>query len=503
MISKIFVEFTNVSGQRVFRVLPAQPVVFRIGTPTENVSSPGIHYAANRLEPSSSPTLLESGFFLSPVTSQLLQASPATSLHASSGRVLETDHLKKALNSGAMTDFGANTVLSEQTRLALQQKEQESEYKAMTYTRDVIRDRIEYILKKNGVSREYAEPLFDVLYHQQLGRLYTDVYGVRYSGDMWLKTDLDKRIVIDLHQAAKVFQSFAQTRLGDGKTWIPKTDLERKMSGEWFTQFVDDTVSSIVKKGNLEGKNAAPTTGKQVSQLTDKESCGCPDVPDELRQAYLSTPDIDQFDPKSFEGLPALFELPRWDIERTYGLEPRLNKVDVDCTTMLTYDYPAVLAHRIKMLKAEKGPSRDIKILEDLKANIDKVLLDERYLNSTVSEANNTARFLALEGEKGLARAYENSVKSYVQRLASEPAVMKQIKNLKMPDNMAQSFFTLAHDPSYREKLFEAVEAYISTGNSNLSRYSGESHIAANPAKPNFKETLLKKVVASFGTKTS
>lgn len=502
MASKIVVEFSEATGQKVFRSKPVQTFFvsadMQEGRPRPSKNNESA-FSVNVQNGSQLYGNIRQNFFLSSILAKVQQYVPTPLTPPSA---TETDYLHAILNTKQAAVSKDDVNRSTDTVISMRNEENHSKEDVRNYVRKVMGDRIKITLEKNLVSPAYAEPIFDILYNQRIEKLYTEVFGMPYRGEMWLKTDLDKRIIIEQYQATKVFESFAAKQLNNrGQEWVPASELEKKMSGEWFAEYVDETVQSIVDKGKLdsrEPKVSSETAEKVQTGIPDHH---CADVPEILRQAYLSTPNIEQFNSKSFEGLPALFELPKWDVERAYGVEPRLNKIEVDCKKMLDYDYPAVLSHRIKMLKAERGPSRDIQILEDLKTNIEKVTSGERYLTSSVWEANNTARFLALEGEHGLYRAYEKSIKTYSQLLRQEETQMNRMAYLQIPDNMAKNFIMLDNDPDYKKRLDEKVEAYMMDKNSNLERFSEDKRIPSDNEKQNFKDRLLNKVVESFGMK--
>lgn len=499
MVSRIVVEVSERTGRKVFRFQPShRPFAVQIASAQQNTS---VSLARVLAAPASPPSSSLSGFALAGLVSRLPVALPVNPPLYPVPPAVETGHLKEALSPDPGPRQETPTGGSSQSSVATT-RNTVSDAEATAYTEQVIEDRIRYILKRNGASYHLVEPIFDVIYRQRFDRLYTEVYGETYDTKEWTPTELDGTIATDLRRATTVFRSFAATRLtGREAEWQPRTTLEQKMSGEWYADLVDKTVASIMKqRAERFGDHTQTRVDETVPDSPVADHCA--HVPEELRRAYLATNDIGSFDPKAFEGLPALFELPRWDIERSSGKEPRLNKVEVDCEKMLSYDYPAVLAHRIKMLKAEGGEPKDIRILEELKANIETVLSQERYLSSSVWEANNTARHIALEGEEGLRRAYTNSTRTFVRLLMDRPAVMEQVEYLGIPSSSASGYFTLLNDPLYRVRLEEAVTAYVMDRNSNLEEFSGAS-VPETDEDAGFKAGLLQKVVASFGTATA
>lgn len=493
MLSKILVQISNQSGSKVFRV---QPAIRPFTIPIDNfhaVSRPVILtpptpvYIQNLSAYAIVPPQVSSNFLLSKIAARY----PVQSLPTSSIYVPKALSLQNALKKETISHEPYRNQKTEENRLQIPLSE------GITYTHKLIRDRIKSVLKQNGITDAYVEPIFDALYNGRLDRLYREVYNKPYPGKQTTSGQPDRRILNDMGQVFRSFESFAASQLYDrGKSWQPQTVLDRKMSGEWFVDYMDRNIESIIDQGNL-----TKMQSRETNEVDTDKANHCPHVPNLLKQAYLSTPNIDKFNSKAFEGLPALFELPRWDIERSSGLEPRLNKLEVDCETMLSYDYPAVLAHRIKMLKAEGGAAEDIRILEDLKNNIDAVLLEERYLNSSVWEANNTARYLALEGEEGLRRAYKNSVSNFVENLTQKPAVREQAEYLGLHDSMVKNYFTLVNNPHYKAKLVEAMTGYVMEKNSNLPGISGDQPAASPPKEDTgYLGRILDQVVNSFGT---
>jgi hypothetical protein len=235
------------------------------------------------------------------------------------------------------------------------------------------------------------------------------------------------------------------------------------------------TLETILKQTGSQGASSGSLAGNTALNLKEVMYFGAEKpplyyyVPDKLWQAVVTTPDLKR-GIEAFDGLPAIFELPKWEVETGYGVEPRFKRVDVNERTMLTYDYPGMLEYAIGMLKKEHAAAADIAVLNEVMTKIQNVL-DAPLSDSTrPSEAYYAARVLALFGEEELYATFLKSIQSYVNLLQNRLSYEDQMAAFGIPTEFKEEYTTLAKDPVHKETLTQRVEETVRERTTNYPK---------------------------------
>ncbi len=216
-------------------------------------------------------------------------------------------------------------------------------------------------------------------------------------------------------------------------------------------------------------------------------------VPEKLWQAVVSTPGIETA-VEAFEGVPALFEMPRWEVETGVGKEPRFKRVEVDDATMLSYDYPQILAYAVDVMQRDGAGNREISALESLTENIRRVLNEPLTLSSRPSEAYYASRILVLFGVEELYAAYEKSLKDYVKWVKGTMPTDEQMRIFSIPKELEKEYTGLMADTQYEPLLTETLEARLQENTSNYNYPRKHSSairkvVSSHPAAGEIPET--------------
>lgn len=191
-------------------------------------------------------------------------------------------------------------------------------------------------------------------------------------------------------------------------------------------------------------------------------------VPEKLWQAVVMTPGIEKA-AQSFEGVPALFELPRWEVETGVGKEPKFRRVEVNDRVMLSYDYPQVLTYAADALRQGGAGSGELQILESLKENIRQVLNEPLSLSSRPSEAYYAARILVLFGVEELYAAYDKSVEDYVKWAKATMKSDEQMRIFSVPQDLKREYEGVMKDPQYEPLLTKTLEDRVRDRTTNYN----------------------------------
>lgn len=191
-------------------------------------------------------------------------------------------------------------------------------------------------------------------------------------------------------------------------------------------------------------------------------------VPEKLWQAVVMTPGIEKA-VEAFEGIPALFELPRWEVETGYGMEPRFNRIEINESMLLSYDYPKVLTYATDILERDNPGAGAITILKTLSQNIQKILTLPLSTATRPSEAYYASRILVLFGEEELYKAFEKSIKSYVQWVKNTMSEAEQITAFHVPKSFEAEYRKQVKAGGNETDLSRMLEKQIQERNSNYN----------------------------------
>ena len=183
-------------------------------------------------------------------------------------------------------------------------------------------------------------------------------------------------------------------------------------------------------------------------------------VPEKLWNAVVTTPGIENA-LQAYDGLPALFELPRWEVETGVGMEPRFRRVEVDDNRMLGYDYPQVLTYAEDMMRRDGVGNSTIAVIEALKENISQVLNQPLSLTSRASEAYYTSRILVLFGVDELFAAYDKSVQDYVKWVKGTMSTDAQMRIFAIPADLKNDYQDLMADPANEPAMTRVIEEKV------------------------------------------
>ena len=191
-------------------------------------------------------------------------------------------------------------------------------------------------------------------------------------------------------------------------------------------------------------------------------------VPEKLWNAVVATPGIEQA-VQAYDGLPALFELPRWEVETGVGMEPRFRRVEVNESKMLSYDYPQVLTYAVEMMRRDGVGSGEIQVIQALSENISQVLNQPLTLTSRTSEAYYTSRILVLFGVDELFAAYEKSVQDYVKWVKSTKNTEEQMRIFAIPGDLKNDYRDLMAEPANAPALTRVIEDRVRERTTNYT----------------------------------